>query len=81
MRLVSRRQTYCTGHSSGMKISVFFAKDDPVREHVDDGSVRAIDISRFRCPGSSGLKDTTRLVSVRMVLVEAVDVGVPLCRV
>jgi hypothetical protein len=43
---------------------VFSARDDPVRERVDDGSVGAIDISRFRCSGSSGLKDTARLVFV-----------------
>jgi hypothetical protein len=33
---------------------VFSARDDPVRERVDDGSVGAIDISRFRCSGLSG---------------------------
>jgi hypothetical protein len=52
--LVSRRQTYCTGHSSGMGLSVFSARDGPVRERVDDGSVGAIDISRFRYSGLSG---------------------------
>jgi hypothetical protein len=52
--LVSRRQTYCTGHSSGMGLSVFSAGDGPVRERVDNGSVGAIDISRFRCSGLSG---------------------------
>jgi hypothetical protein len=62
--LVSRRQSYCTGHSSGMGLSVFSARDGPVRERVDDGSVGAIDISRFRCPGLSGLKNTARLTSV-----------------
>jgi hypothetical protein len=30
---------------------VFFARDGPIRECVDDGSVGAIDISRFRCSG------------------------------
>jgi hypothetical protein len=43
---------------------VFSTRDGPVRERVDDGSVGAIGISRFRCLGSSGLKDTARLVSV-----------------
>jgi hypothetical protein len=62
--LVSRRQTYCTGHSSGMGLSVFSARDGLVRERVDDGSVGAIDISRFRCPGLSGLKNIARLAPV-----------------
>jgi hypothetical protein len=75
--LVSRRQTYSIGHSSGIGLSMFSARESPVRERVDDGYVGAIDISRFRCPGLSGLKNTARLA----VLVETVDVGVLLCRV
>jgi hypothetical protein len=43
---------YCTGHSSGMGLSVFSAGDGLVRERVDDVSIGA-DISRFRCPGLS----------------------------
>jgi hypothetical protein len=50
----SRRQSYCIGRSSGMGLSVFSARNGPVRERVDDGSVGAIDISRFRCSGLSG---------------------------
>jgi hypothetical protein len=56
---------YCTGHSSGMGLSVFSARDGHVRERVDDGFVGAIDISRFRFSGSSGLKNTARLAPVR----------------
>ena len=48
--LVSRRQTYCTGHSSGMGLSEFSARGGPCMERVGDGSVGAIDISRSRCP-------------------------------
>jgi hypothetical protein len=77
--LASRRQTYCTSYSSGMGLSMFSTRDGPVRERVDDGSVGAIDISRFTCSRSSGLKNTARLTLVE--LVETVDIGVPLCRV
>ena len=52
--LVSRRRSYCTGHSSGMGLSVFSIRDGPERERVGDGSVGATDISKFRCPGLSG---------------------------
>ena len=40
------------------------ARDGPVVERVDDGSVGAIDISMFRCPGSSGLKGFAPLAPV-----------------
>ena len=56
--LVSRRQSYCTGHSSGMGLSVFSVRDGPERERVGDGSVGATDISKFRCSGPSGSKST-----------------------
>jgi len=59
--LVSRRQTYCTGHSSGMGLSEFSVRDGPGRESVGDGSVGATDISKFRCPGSNGSKSSARL--------------------
>jgi hypothetical protein len=60
---------------------MFSARDGPVRKRVDDGSVGAIDISRFRYPDSSRLKNAARLNSIYVVLVEIVDVVVPLYRV
>jgi hypothetical protein len=35
-----------------------------VMERVSDGSVGATDISKLRCPGSSGSKNTARLAPV-----------------
>jgi hypothetical protein len=57
-----------------MGLSVFSAGDGSIRERVDDGSVGAIDISRFRYPG---LKEHCS-ANTRVELVETVDVGVPL---
>ena len=42
--LVSRRQTYCTGHSASMGLSEFSARGGPCLESVGDGSVGATDI-------------------------------------
>ena len=47
-----------------MGLTEFSARDGPVVERVDDGSVGAIDISMFRCPGSSGLKGSALLAPV-----------------
>jgi hypothetical protein len=47
-----------------MGLTKFFAGDGPVVERVDDGSVGAIGISRFGCPGSSGLKGSAPLTPV-----------------
>lgn len=51
-----------------------------VRESVGDGSVGATDMSRSRCPVSKRVKELCSFWNL-VVLVEAVDVGVPLCRV
>ena len=52
--LVSRRRSYCTGHSICMGLSEFSVRDGPEREHLGDGSVGATGISKFRCSGPSG---------------------------
>ena len=62
--MVSRRQTYCAGHSLGMGLSEFFGRDGPETESVGDGSVGAIDMSKFMCPGSSGSKSSALLAPV-----------------
>ena len=48
-----------------MGLTEFSARDDPVSERVDDGSVEAIDISKSRCLGSSGSKSSALLEHVR----------------
>ena len=47
-----------------MGLSEFSARDGPGRESVGDGSVGAIDMSKFRCPGFSGLKSSALLAPV-----------------
>ena len=47
-----------------MGLTEFSARDGPVSERVDDGSVGAIDISKFRCPGSNGSKSSALLEPV-----------------
>jgi hypothetical protein len=47
-----------------MGLTEFSSGDGPVVERVDDGSVGAINISIFRCPGSSGPKGSAPLAHV-----------------
>ena len=47
-----------------MGLTEFSARDGPVPECVDDGSVGAIDISKSRCSGSSGSKSSALLEPV-----------------